>query len=323
MKKYNSFIESLNEYQKYDNDDIYMLESIIMANVNYLDVDIKTEIFESWEMLNEGFADKIKDKANQFRQKVFKLQDKLGDVAKDAWDKIKKNAKVAVEIIKNVISKIKEFWNKTKDYAINKLVDTIVNLYTFKEKVKEIEATDVTKIHVEFKNLKDVMSWLDKEFMNGFISSIKNALLGLFTKKAEHVELATEQLNFLLENDEHSDVSKPLEFFKNLMKLVEKIPPFSWLSILASNIEKNIGKVIENLSSMIEQMGGPKIAIPTIIGLISIGVEYGIKSVSKHVIVSFAAPGLETVLVSIGLVASVIASIHAIDKTFNGKILGH
>ena len=112
------------------------------------------------------------------------------------------------------------------------------------------------------------------------------------------------------------------------MKMIESIPPFSWLHELAKNAEKGLNYVIDMMNTISKKMGGPSVVIPITIGLLAILVEYQFKGAAKHGIIWVAElitanPAFATILTALAYIATTIAGIHAIDKIAGGKIMGH
>lgn len=313
MKNYNNFISS-NEYSIYNIDELELIVTMIFTQINKLDESIKKDIYYNWNIINEGIFDKVKNIANNYRQKLFKIGETLKDESKKAWDSIKKNVKRAITMMKSVIEKIKDDLKKIRNYCDNKLEKLLTNSKTFVEKTKEL---DWTNLDNEIKSLYDFTKWVSNNFYNNIIISIKNSMIGLFTKKDEHVVLES----FIFENDEQEGISSPLDLFRKMIGFIDKIPPFSWLHSIAENSTKLIEKSIEILNNMVKSFGGPALIIPTITSLIGIAVEIGIHSLTEAGIL-YLAPGVGEILHGLAIVAIFISSIHAMNHIIDGKILG-
>jgi len=303
LKKYDEFL-ILKDIENYTNDEVDILEKIIIGNIDNLNESIKLELYENWESLNEGIIDNIKNKANNFRQKVIKMSDKLSDDAKTAWSTIMKHSKIAIDMIKKVSNIIKEKMVNLKKMATSKFSESLISNDKFKEKLDKIPAKNITS---ELKNIKDVFKYINDTLFTDIFNSIKSSLIGFFVKKGT----ITESISNIKE--------KGVELFKKLIGVLDKIPPFKQLHELAHLIEKGLTVVIKKLNEIIKYFGGPELVIPVLIGVASIGFEYIIKHHAADMTLHLL-PGF-TVISGIAGIATILAVIHTIDKIFDGKVL--
>ena len=93
-------------------------------------------------------------------------------------------------------------------------------------------------------------------------------------------------------------------------------------STINTSVPVNDPKVEKEVNKIVSQFGGPELVIPTLIGLLGIAFEYGIKTLMKAGLINLA-PGVGILLYGISYVAIFISSVHALDKIIGGKILGH
>ena len=314
MENYNNFINH-REFSNYSLEELEIMEMIMISEVYKLDESLKNEIISDWESLNEGIINNIKDKANEYRRKLFKMGDKLGDEAKGAWDSIKTNVKAAVNMIRTVIESITSGLSKIKKYCNDKIVNGLKKSESFTKKTKEMAWTH---LDVEVKNLQKFTIWVEKKLYSFLMSGMKETMIGLFTKKDKNIKITE---SFLFESEGDKKPSKPLDLFRKMIGFIEKQIPFSWLHKIAESAGKDIQSLIDILNKITKKFGGPELAIPSIVVLLGIAVEYGVKSLTKAQIINIV-PGVGTILYGISYVAIFVSCIHAIDAILDGKILG-
>ena len=300
-----SYFNEPTEYTDFEIMNI-LTESYISSIVN---VEVYDEIMLAWTQVNESW---IGDKAREFKDKAKGVVDKLGDAAKQSWEWVQKNAKAAMEMIKEVANKVTTFTGDILQKGWSKFVGEFMKEPHLKEAVEKEDKNNIVK---ELGELAKLLKFILVDMPKKLIIAIKDALVGLFTKK----EMTLESLN---------ESKTYLKIFRNLMRLVEKLPPFSWLHHIASLAEKGIDKAIEGMNGLSKALGGPVVTIPIIIGLLAILIEYQFKGAAKGAIawvsgLMTANPALGTVIAALAWIATVIAGIHAIDKLSGGKVLGH
>jgi hypothetical protein len=181
LKNYNEYI-ILKDLNNYTNEEIDILEKIIIGNFNNLNETIKIELYSNWDKLNEGIIDNIKNKANNFRQKVIKMSNKLSDDAKSAWEIIMKHSKIAIDMINKVSNLIKDKMINLKNMANGKFTDSLIVNDKFKEKLNKIPTKNITN---ELKNIKEVYKYINDELFTKIFNSIKSSMIGFFVKKEQ------------------------------------------------------------------------------------------------------------------------------------------
>lgn len=267
---------------------------------NIDDPEIKKEIEEHWNNVNEGF-DWIKKKGAEFTQELSKKSEK-------AWIWIKKKGEEALQLIKDVLAKMDSVGANILKNLKNKLFSSYVKSEEFAKKVKK---TNQPKLKQELSDVKELVQFYTDKFIKLLKDATGKALVGLFGKK----ELVTEKVT----------VGK---LFKKILSTVEKIPPFSWLNSIAHLAEKGFNKTFEGLSKLSKNLGGPEARVPLIAGLLGILFEYKFKGGFKAGVLKPVAkllgadPAIGTFITVVSIIATVIAGIHAIDTLAGHKLLG-
>ncbi len=153
--------------------------------------------------------------------------------------------------------------------------------------------------------------------------SLKTSILMAITEavKVHNIDEIHEGFDALTDDTDvsESEGHSKIPFVSTISSILEKMPPFSWLTMLAHFFEKNINKALSKISSLLKEKGHTKEAIEFVIigSLVGLGLEYLIKSGVKSAIGYFFPP-LHAVLIVLGTIATAICVVHIASNLIDG-----
>lgn len=154
--------------------------------------------------------------------------------------------------------------------------------------------------------------------------SLKTSLLMAITEavKIHNIDEIHEGFESLMEHDDvisESDGHSKIPFVSSISAILEKMPPFSWLSKLAETFTKNINIALTSLSKTLKEKGHIKEAVEFVVigALVGLGLEYLVKSQAKSALVYFFPP-IHSLLVVLGTIATAICVLHVATTLLDG-----
>ena len=110
-----------------------------------------------------------------------------------------------------------------------------------------------------------------------------------------------------------------IPFISTISSLLEKVPPFSWLTTLAEFLGANTNRALSKLSSTLKDKGTIKeatefVVIGTLVGL---GLEYIVKTGAKSAI-GVLFPPVHATFVVLGTIATAICVVHVASTVIDG-----
>lgn len=328
IKKYNDFITE-NKLTTYNKSNMILLsgvdlskgdESMILQIVEKLyndlsnkdkskvDSYLKRKKSQLTDVINESFWDKLSSRVD----KAEEVSNVLPEESEGILKKLIKKAGQAMNFIGKLIESAKNWITNVITDVKNKVTEKLKGDSKFSEAVKKVASEDENGFVKDLKTSGTVFSFYKKDLLGSMLNSIKKSLGSFFTKEQEPIPE-----NFEYITNEGKNV------LSTFIHGIEKIPPFSWLHKVATLGEKGAGKIIEGLSYITNNLGGPKFALPVIAILLGVAFEYKIKGAVKHGILSVLGDAFTGGLLSvISWIATFIAAIIMMDEIVGKNILG-
>jgi len=335
MKNYKNFL-----YEKYYNDNSLFYGFVDYYYGTLLTIEEKSSLNEalnskmpSYYLITEGeFFDKLKKRYDKAKTVV----KNFSDDAKKALEKIIDAANTAVDFVTNVV-------NKIGTYTTNILTNTKQKIYnklsSDKRITEEVKKIDKENILTDLKTAKNVYDFYKTKLKDSLIKKIKEGLTkattapeeggedeGTRKKSEEQKDAVAESLLFMKQiNEGVVDMGKNV--IATIVHKLEEVPPFNWLAKVKDAAEQGVNKLIESLSFLTKNLGGPAFNLPVIATVIAIAIEYNIKGLAKSGLIEtaldFAIPFIGIVIKVVAMIATIMACIELIDKLTGGTILKH
>lgn len=313
-----------------------------------------TALYE-WDTLNEGLISKLKEvgaKALKGGKDYIKdVKDTIGKDIKGLPDFFKALASG----VKNLGVHIYEFFKAILKKMFGAPYDWVKaalggNFTKFENDVKDKAKKEGTKIKDESIGVKDIVVGIPKLLSPTKIKEdVEKAILKADTEKIPDEELAlveesinvsiltalTEAVKIHTAEEIREGFSKISEsdytdetineghfkipFVTSLTNILEKMPPFSWLSSLAKTFTENANEYLNQFSELMAKKGAIKKATTfTVIGsLVGLGLEFFAKTQAKSAI-GFLFPPLHAALLTLGGVATAICVVHIASSVIDG-----
>ena len=312
------------------------------------------ELFE----LNEGLGDKLISFGKEVLNKTKETASAIKDFAGKELSGVPEFFKALAGGIKNLVTHVIDFFKKALtimlgtpiDWAKKALGSGFAKIESETEKIAKASAS---KLEEEAKHFSDIVKGLPKllspksvgENMEKALAkggdvetsdlaiveeSVKVSLITALTEavKTHSLKEIKEGLMSiedafvaysLSESDDHGHGHTKIPFVSTISSVLEKLPPFSWLSKLANFFGDKANEYLTQLSSIMKERGAIKETIKfAVMGtLVGLGLEYLVKSGSKSVI-GWLVPPIHEALVVVGTVATGICIIHVASSVIDG-----
>lgn len=311
-----------------------------------------TSLYE-WDNLNEGLMDKLKEVGSKaIKGGTAFLKDVKDTIGREITG-LPEFFKALASGVKNLANYIANFFKNVLKTMFGKPYEWVkaalgANFTKLENKVKEVAETEGSKLKKEAEGVtaivqsvpkilspKEIGDDVEKAISNSdskdvpeeelaiVEESIQTSILVAMTEavKSCSVEEIKEGFNSICSDAEinESDGHFKIPFVTKMSEILEKMPPFSWLSALAEKISTAANLFLTDLSALMVKKGAVKQAVEfTIMGaLVGLGLEYMIKSQAKSAI-AVLFPPLHSVLLVLGGIATAICVVHIASQVIDG-----
>lgn len=316
----------------------------------YVVMESNTSLYE-WDVLNEGLLDKIKDIGSKAVSGGASFIKSVKDVVGKELSGIPEFFKALSSGVKNLAVHITEFLKKALSVMFGNPIEWAKkmlggNYAKLEKSVTESAKSNPTKITEETGGVLQMVKGVPSLFSPANLGAdIEKGLAksdsvnvgetelqivgeavrtSVLLAIAEAVELHTveeikEGLSAMCTciNEEHGHTKIP--FISTISGLLEKIPPFSWLTELANFFAKNVNGALTKLSAVMKEKGAIKEAMEFVVigALVGLGLEYIVKTGAKSAIGYFFPP-VHAAAVVLGTVATAICVVHVASTVIDG-----
>jgi hypothetical protein len=268
--------------------------------------------------VNETILSKMRDGLKKMKE----VGSTLGSMALDKLHEIMKSASAFAKFIAEQVRKMFE-----------KMVNHFKGKYapmkdTISKKFKE-SGLEASKLQEEKEALSQTVNFWTKEVPNKIITAITNNYADEVLK--ECLENNIDFINELRVFESEGGSGTLWNFVNKIAHKLESVPPFSWLSKVASIAEAGTKEVLKKFSELTKNLGGPGVYDFAVVSVIAGAlIEYKVKSLGTEAIKGILSgeallkfiPFVVPILHAIGWVALILTVIEVVNK-IGGDGHGH